>query len=59
MSRSKLALVATLLLSAVGFMCYPQDSANAAKFCAQLRGGTALGHPDCSFSTPDACRARV
>ena len=39
--------------------CYPQDSANAAKYCAQLRGGTAIGNPDCSFSTLDACRARV
>ena len=56
MSRSKLALIAALLLS--GFVLYPQG-ASAAKFCAQLRGGTAVGHPDCSFSTLDACRARV
>ena len=34
-----------------------RDSANAAGFCAQLRGGTAVGYPDCSFSTLDACRA--
>jgi hypothetical protein len=59
MSRSKMALVVAMLLSAMGFVCYPQDSATAAKFCAQLRGGTAVGHPDCSFSTLDACRARV
>ena len=32
---------------------------NAAKFCAQLRGATATGAPDCSFSTLEACRARV
>jgi len=56
MSRSKLALIAAMLLS--GFVLYPQG-ADAAKFCAQLRGGTAAGHPDCSFSTLDACRARV
>jgi len=59
MSRSKLALFVAMLLAAISFICYPQDSANAAKFCAQLRGGTAVGHPDCSFSTLDACRARV
>ena len=31
----------------------------AAKYCAQLRGATAAGHPDCSFSTLDKCRLRV
>src|SRR5262245_26726671 len=36
MSRSKLALVAAMLLS--GFVLWPQG-ADAAKFCAQLRGG--------------------
>jgi hypothetical protein len=56
MSRSKLALIAAMLLA--GFVLYPQG-ASAAKFCAQLRGGTAVGHPDCSFATLDACRARV
>src|SRR5262245_38772675 len=56
MSRLKLALVAAMLLS--GFVLWPQ-SADAAKFCAQLRGSTAGGHPDCSFSTLDKCRARV
>jgi hypothetical protein len=56
MSRSKLALIAAMLLSAL-VLC-PQG-ASAAKFCAQLRGGTAVGHPDCSFSTLDTCRARV
>jgi hypothetical protein len=56
MSCSKLALIAAMLLS--GFVLYPQG-ASAAKFCAQLRGNTAVGHPDCSFATLDACRARV
>jgi hypothetical protein len=56
MSRSTLALIAAMLIS--GLVLYPQG-ASAAKFCAQLRGGTAVGHPDCSFSTLDACRARV
>lgn len=58
MSRSKLALIAMVLLS-TGFVLWPQDHANAAKFCMQLRGATAAGQPDCSFSTLDACRARV
>jgi hypothetical protein len=60
MSSSKFAvwLFATMTLLSMGFVLYPQD-ANAAKFCAQLRGTTATGHPDCSFSTLDACRARV
>ena len=56
MSHSKLAIIAVMLLS--GFVLCPQG-ASAAKFCAQLRGATAAGHPDCSFSTLDACRARV
>ena len=59
MSRSKLAFVATMILLSIGFVFYPQDSADAAKFCAQLRGSTVGGQPDCSFSTMDACRARV
>jgi len=59
MSRSKLAFVATMILLSIGSVFYPQDSADAAKFCAQLRGSTVGGQPDCSFSTMDACRARV
>ncbi len=59
MRRSKLALIATTMLLAMGFVFYPQDSADAAKFCAKLRGSTTVGNPDCSFSTLDACRARV
>ena len=43
----------------VAEMLGASDAASAARFCAQLRGGTAVGHPDCSFSTLDACRARV
>src|SRR6516164_379971 len=61
MSSSKLPvwLIATTMLLSIGFVLYPQGSANAAKYCAQLRGATAEGHPDCSFSTLDKCRARV
>src|SRR5215813_6777724 len=61
MSSSKLPvwLIATMMLLSMGFVLYPQGSANAAKYCAQLRGATAEGHPDCSFSTLDKCRARV
>jgi len=61
MSSSKLPLwlIATMMVLSMGFVLYPQSSANAAKFCAQLRGATAEGHPDCSFSTLDKCRARV
>jgi hypothetical protein len=59
MSRSRLALAATMMLLSIGFVLCPQDSAYAAKFCAQLRGSTAAGQPDCSFSTLEACRARV
>jgi hypothetical protein len=58
MPRSMLALIAMMILS-MGFVLYPRDSADAAKFCAQLRGSTTAGEPDCSFSTMDACRARV
>jgi len=60
MSSSKLPvwLIATMMLLSMGFVLYPQGSANAAKYCAQLRGATAEGHPDCSFSTLDKCRAR-
>jgi hypothetical protein len=56
MSRTKLTIIAAMLLS--GFVLCPQG-ASAEKFCAQLRGTTAAGHPDCSFSSLDACRARV
>ena len=61
MSSSKLPvwLIATMMLLSMGFVLYPQGSANAARYCAQLRGATAEGHPDCSFSTLDKCRARV
>jgi hypothetical protein len=52
-------LLAAMILLSTGFVLYPESPANAAKFCAQLRGTTAMGHPDCSFSTLDACRARV
>jgi hypothetical protein len=60
MSSPKLAvrLIATMILLSTGFVLYPQDSANAAKFCAQLRGTTATGHLDCSFSMLD-CLSRA
>ena len=58
MSRSRLALITMMILS-MGFVLYPQDSAHAARYCAQVRGTTVGGQPDCSFSTMDACRARV
>ena len=57
-SRSRLALITMMILS-MGFALYPQDSADAARYCAQVRGTTVGGQPDCSFSTMDACRARV
>jgi len=38
-------LIATMILLSMGFVLYPQ-SANAAKYCAELRGATATGHPD-------------
>ena len=61
MSSSKLPvwLIATMMLLSMVFVLYPQSSANAATYCAQLRGATPAGHPDCSFSTLDKCRARV
>ena len=56
MSSSKLPvwLIAMMMLLSMGFVLYPQGSAIAAKYCAQLRGATAEGHPDCSFSTLDS-----
>jgi hypothetical protein len=59
MWRPKSAPIAITALLALIFVLCPQNPANAAKFCAQLRGSTAAGQPDCSFSTLDACRARV
>jgi hypothetical protein len=59
MLRSKLAFIATMMLLAMGFVLCPQDTADAAKFCAKLRGSTVAGQPDCSFSTLEACRSRV
>jgi hypothetical protein len=59
MLRSKSALIAIMTLLSMALLLGPQDTANAASFCAQLRGAKAGGQPDCSFSTLDACRARV
>ena len=46
MWRSKQAVpfFATMILLSTCFVLYPQNYANAAKFCAQLRGTTATGH---------------
>ena len=48
-------LIATMMLLSIGFVLYPQGSANAAKYCAELRGATATGHPDCSYTSHAAC----
>lgn len=52
-------LITTMMLLSIGFVLYPQGPANAAKFCAELRGATASGHPDCSFATLGDCRSHV
>ena len=52
-------LIATMIILSMGFVFYLQGSANAAKYCAELRGSTATGHPDCSFPTHKAYRAHV
>ena len=31
-------LIATMMLLSIGFVLYPQGSANAAKYCAELEG---------------------
>ena len=59
MSSSRLALTTAMMLLSMGLVAGSPSPASAAKFCAQLRGSTATGHPDCSFSTLEACRARV
>jgi hypothetical protein len=58
-SRVVVKLVATMVFLSIGFILFPQDPANAAKFCAELVGATATGHPDCSFSSLHACRAHI
>jgi hypothetical protein len=52
-------LIAAITLLSTGFVLYPQGPANAAKFCAEFRGSTPTGHPDCSFATLDDCRAHI
>jgi len=52
-------LVGMMTVLAIVFVLYPQNPANAAKYCAELRGATATGHPDCSFPSHKACRAHV
>src|SRR6516225_390096 len=57
--RVVVRLIATIALLSIAFVLYPQGPANAAKFCAELVGATATGHPDCSFSSLHACRAHI
>jgi len=61
MLRSKLTvwLIAAMMLLSTGFVLYSESAAHAAKFCAEARGATASGHPDCSFSSLKACRSHV
>jgi len=61
MSSSKLrvSVVVTTMLLSIGFVFYSQGPANAAKFCAELRGSTPTGHPDCSFPSLHECRTHV
>jgi hypothetical protein len=58
-SKITVRLIVTMMLLSIGFVLYSQGSANAAMYCAELRGATATGHPDCSFSTHKACRVHV
>jgi hypothetical protein len=57
--KATVRLIATMMFLSMGFVLYLQGPASAAKFCAQLQGATATGHPDCSFSSLHACRAHV
>jgi hypothetical protein len=52
-------LIAAMIMLSIGFVLCPQGSANAAKFCAEIRGSTPTGHPDCSFASLHDCRAHV
>jgi hypothetical protein len=52
-------LIVTMMLLSMGLVLFSQGSANAAKYCAQLRGATATGHPDCSYTSHSACRKAV
>ena len=57
--RVVVRVIATIVLLSISFVLYPHGPANAAKFCAELIGATATGHPDCSISSLHACRAHV
>jgi len=60
-SKVRVQLVATMMLLSIGFVLYPQGSANAAKhmYCAEPRGSTPTGQADCSYPSLHACRAHV
>jgi hypothetical protein len=61
MLRSKVTvgLIAATMLLSTGFVLYSESAAHAAKFCAEARGATPSGHPDCSFTSLKSCRAHV
>ena len=52
-------LVAAVALVLISFVLYAQQPANAAKFCAEMRGSTATGHANCSFASLAECRKHV
>jgi hypothetical protein len=58
-SKVTAGLIATTMLLSMGFVLYPQGPANAAKYCAQLRGATATGQANCSYTSHRACRKAV
>jgi hypothetical protein len=59
MSTTRLALIVPMILLSMGLVLYPQGYANAAKYCAQLRGTSATRSPNCTFSTLHACHVHV
>jgi hypothetical protein len=46
--------IAMMMLLSIGLVFYPQGSANAARYCAHLRGATAAERPVC-FSSLHRC----
>jgi hypothetical protein len=57
-SKATIRLIATMVFLSMGFVLYPQGSANAADtYCAKAVGANAA--PDCSFSNIKDCRASL
>jgi hypothetical protein len=57
-SKATVRLIATMVFLSMGFVLYPQGSANAADtYCAKAVGANAA--PDCSFSNIKDCRASL